>query len=153
MDKDVVHAGLPLIDTLKTSIGNFCPTQMKKQKCPDGRFRNFDGRCNNLENANWGAVQAPFRRLIPPAYEDGTVFCSSPRCLVFHHIIKQFLNTTGISFPLISVTGQQLPPARLVSAFIHRDLGFHDHAVTLYLPAFGQLIDHDMVFSGETKGV
>ena len=68
-------------------------------------------------------------------------------------MIKQFLNTTGISFPLISVTGQQLPPARLVSVFIHRDLGFHDHAVTLYLPAFGQLIDHDMVFSGETKGV
>ena len=100
-------------------------------------------------------IGAPFkpRSVVSSHPLTKTVFCSSPRCLVFHHIIKQFLNTTGISFPLISVTGQQLPPARLVSAFIHRDLGFHDHAVTLYLPAFGQLIDHDMVFGAETKGV
>lgn len=33
----------------------------------------------------------------------------------------------------------------------HRDLGYHDHAVTVFLPAFGQLIDHDMALGGESK--
>ena len=64
---------------------------MKKQKCPDGRFRNFDGRCNNLENANWGAVQAPFRRLIPPAYEDGILFVSAlPRISSYNQTIFEY---------------------------------------------------------------
>jgi hypothetical protein len=58
-----------------------------------------------------------------------------------------------ISLPRISVTGEQLPTARYISSTIHRDLGFHDHAVTVFLPAFGQLIDHDMASGAETKGV
>jgi hypothetical protein len=57
-----------------------------------------------------------------------------------------------ISLPRISVTGEQLPTARYISSTIHRDLGFHDHAVTVFLPAFGQLIDHDMASGAETKG-
>jgi hypothetical protein len=55
--------------------------------------------------------------------------------------------------PRISVTGDQLPTARYISSTIHRDLGFHDHAVTVFLPAFGQLIDHDMASGAETKGL
>lgn len=55
--------------------------------------------------------------------------------------------------PRISVTGEQLPTARYISSTIHRDLGYHDHAVTVFLPAFGQLIDHDMAAGAETKGM
>lgn len=61
-------------------------------------------------------------------------------------------NKKGISLPRISVTGEQLPTARYVSSYVHRDLGYHDHAVTVFLPAFGQLIDHDMASGAETKG-
>jgi hypothetical protein len=28
--------------------------------------------CNNLENPHWGAVMAPFRRLLAPNFQDGT---------------------------------------------------------------------------------
>ena len=58
----------------------------------------------------------------------------------------------GLSEPRISVTGAELPTPRYVSAVAHRDLGYHDHAVTVYLPAWGQLIDHDMTQGGESKG-
>jgi hypothetical protein len=51
------------------------------------------------------------------------------------------------------VTGKELPTARYVSAINHRDFGFHDHAVTVYLPAWGQLIDHDMTMGAESKGI
>jgi hypothetical protein len=51
------------------------------------------------------------------------------------------------------VTGKELPTARYVSAINHRDFGFHDHAVTVYLPAWGQLIDHDMTQGAESKGI
>ena len=86
-----------------------------------------------------------------------TVFFSfRPIRAASYHFIssKNFnWNAPGISLPRISVTGQQLPTARYVSAFIHRDLGYHDHAVTVFLPAFGQLIDHDMASVADTKGV
>lgn len=57
-----------------------------------------------------------------------------------------------MSTPRISVTGRELPTARFVSAYNHRDFGYHDHAVTVFLPAWGQLMDHDMTMGAETKG-
>lgn len=124
LETDEIQAALPLIDVFKTSIGRFCP---KPVKCEARRFRNYDGTCNNLENPNWGAISSQFRHLLPPDYAD------------------------DISMPRISVTGEQLPTARYISSTIHRDLGYHDHAVTVFLPAFGQLIDHDMAAGAETK--
>ena len=58
----------------------------------------------------------------------------------------------GISDPRVAVSGRVLPAVRSISTFQHRDLGFHDHAVTIFLPAWGQLIDHDMASGAETKG-
>ena len=74
-----------------------------------------------------------------------------------NHVVDQifdvfFISWTGVSEPRISVTGKELPTARYVSAINHRDFGFHDHAVTVYLPAWGQLIDHDMTQGAESKG-
>lgn len=73
MSPDAIHGGLPLIDTFKTNINRFCPAKMKQPKCAVQRYRSYDGQCNNVENPTWGAVDAPFRRLIPPAYADGNV--------------------------------------------------------------------------------
>lgn len=209
---DAVHAGLPLIDTRKTTIERVCPSRVKRPQCSVQRYRELSGLCNNLEHAHWGAVNAPFRRLLPAAYADGTRlkptqprnfqheivihfdhflllrdFCHCRyafrlqfpfqlpllrpitfirafgqlvlQTLTWTHIIRNngndlglFFLQIGVSLPRISVTGDQLPTARFVSTFIHRDLGFHDHAVTVFLPAFGQLIDHDMALGAETKG-
>ena len=57
----------------------------------------------------------------------------------------------GISAPRASVTGFPLPSTRLVSSNLHRDEGFHDHAVTILLVAWGQFIDHDITLTSETK--
>lgn len=64
----------------------------------------------------------------------------------------KYFNFLGVGEPRASVTGRELPTARLVSTLTHKDLGVHDHAVTVFLPAWGQLIDHDMAMGGETKG-
>lgn len=124
---DAIHMGLPMIDTRHTAINQYCPVRFQRPQCKVQRYREMDGMCNNLENPHWGAVMAPFRRLLPPNFQD------------------------GVSAPRISVTGSELPTARLVSTLTHKDMGFHDHAVTIYLPAWGQLIDHDMAMGAESK--
>lgn len=125
---DVVSDGLPLIDTKRTAIDGFCPASFKQVECdPRQPFRTFDGVCNNLQHPQRGAVSAAFRRLLPANYAD------------------------GISDPRVAVSGRVLPAVRSISTFQHRDLGFHDHAVTIFLPAWGQLIDHDMASGAETK--
>lgn len=159
----MIHAGLPLIDVFKTQIERFCPNKMKQPKCAANRYRSYDGQCNNLEHPNWGATGATFRRLIPPAYADGTNKLSRLNYIFSSFKLKKShpsnvndwnlkKKNTGISLPRISVTGEQLPTARYISAFVHRDLGFHDHAVTMFLSSWGQLIDHDMASGAETKG-
>ena len=75
----------------------------------------------------------------------------------------------GISAPRISVTGKELPSARLVtlhhschachvsrvqvSAHVHRDDGFHDHALTFLFVAWGQFVDHDLTLTAEIDEV
>ena len=38
-----------------------------------------------------------------------------------------------------------------MSSFLWQDEGFHDHAVTMLLVAWGQYLDHDITLAGETK--
>lgn len=54
--------------------------------------------------------------------------------------------------PRISVTGNQLPLARVVSRTMHPDEGFHDHAGTVMVIAWGQFIDHDYTLTGTPLG-
>jgi len=124
---DVIYHGLPLIDTTKTVIDKYCPAFLKDRECSAERYRTFNGLCNNLDNPYWGASLTAFRRLIQPDYSD------------------------AISIPRLSVTGQDLPTTRHISAGHHRDMGYHDHAVTVFLISWGQAIDHDMTFTADTK--
>ena len=178
---DAIHAGLPLIDTRRTLINDYCPAFLKKPKCTVKRYREFNGLCNNLEHAHWGATLAPFRRLLPPDYADGKylkegLFLSSDCKFVPHnHFLlydwnsedrgfcknrlsktfeqsNPFVWFTGISAPRASAAGVDLPSPRLISAFHHKDMGYHDHAITVFLPAFGQLLDHDLTRGADSKG-
>ena len=36
---------------------------------------------------------------------------------------------------------------------VDQDEGFHDHAVTILLVAWGQFIDHDITLTAETKDI
>ena len=106
------------------------------------RHRSVDGSCNNLDNPHWGAARNTHQRFLSPDYAD------------------------GISAPRVSSGGFPLPNTRKVSSMIHKDSGntvtnsqllnnlvpgFHDHAVTVMLVAWGQFMDHDFTLTAETR--
>ncbi|KAI6217170.1 Leucine-rich repeat and Immunoglobulin I-set and heme peroxidase domain containing protein [Aphelenchoides fujianensis] len=39
--------------------------------CFHSKYRSYTGQCNNWEHPTWGVSQMPFRRLLPPMYENG----------------------------------------------------------------------------------
>ncbi|XP_008555718.1 chorion peroxidase [Microplitis demolitor] len=119
LTRNEIENELPLIDTSKTLIHEVCPAFLSNVECRAGKYRRFDGLCTNLEHPNWGASLTPFNRLMPPAFSD------------------------GINAPRLSTTGGNLPLARVVSRTIHPDQGYHDHAGTVMVIAWGQFMDHD----------
>ncbi|XP_030752028.1 peroxidase [Sitophilus oryzae] len=119
-----IEKGLPLIDTSKTLIREICPPFMSNVECRAGKYRRFDGLCTNLEHPTWGATNTPFTRLMGPLFAD------------------------GMSDPRISITGGPLPGSRIVSRTMHADLGYHDHAGTVMIIAWGQFMDHDYTLTG-----
>ncbi|KAK3867852.1 hypothetical protein Pcinc_026722, partial [Petrolisthes cinctipes] len=119
---EVAH-NLPLLDTTRTAVSTVCPRFTSPMQCTPGKYRRIDGLCNNLYSPTWGATRAVFTRFLPPDYID------------------------GVSAPRLALDGSPLPNARLVSSIIHRDDGFHDHAATLFIVAWGQLMDHDFTLT------
>ncbi|XP_036323831.1 peroxidase [Rhagoletis pomonella] len=119
-----IEKGLPTIDTSKTLIRDVCPPFFAGVECRPGKYRRFDGLCNNIDHPTWGAVMSPFQRLVGPLYSD------------------------GINAPRISVTGHDLPISRVVSRTMHPDDGYHDHAGTVMVIAWGQFMDHDFTLTG-----
>jgi hypothetical protein len=94
-----------------------------------GKYRRYDGLCNNVKYPTWGATNTPFSRLVGPLFSD------------------------GMSAPKISgINNEKLPMARVVSRIMHPDEGFHEHAATLMLVAFGQFLDHDFTLMGTPAG-
>lgn len=97
-------------------------------ECRPGKYRRLDGLCTNLQHPTWGAVNQPFTRLMSPLFAD------------------------GMSAPRISVTGNDLPLSRVVSRTMHPDEGYHDHAGTVMIIAWGQFMDHDYTLTGTPLG-
>lgn len=58
----------------------------------------------------------------------------------------------GITAPRISITGNQLPRARVVSRTMHPDEGYHEHAGTVMIVAWGQFLDHDFTLTATAEG-
>uniref|UniRef100_A0A1I7VVU9 Peroxidasin n=1 Tax=Loa loa TaxID=7209 RepID=A0A1I7VVU9_LOALO len=52
-----------------------CVTGPFRNPCTDmclySKYRTYDGQCNNMEHQFWGVAQTPFRRNLPPIYENG----------------------------------------------------------------------------------
>ncbi|CAB3250571.1 unnamed protein product [Arctia plantaginis] len=119
-----IEKGLPLIDTSRTLIREVCPPVFSHVECRAGKYRRLDGLCNNLQHPTWGATMAPFQRLLGPLFSD------------------------GINAPRIAHHGRDLPLSRVVSRTMHPDEGFHDHAGTVMVIAWGQFMDHDYTLTG-----
>lgn len=90
------------------------------------RYRTQDGTCNNLRNPLWGAVNQPYTRVAPSAYEDRF---DAPR------------------------GGRQsrLPNPRVISVTIHEDMNVQYQQITNMVPQFGQFLDHDITRTPEAN--
>ncbi|CAH0392630.1 unnamed protein product [Bemisia tabaci] len=122
---------LQQIDTTQTHIREVCPTVVNTTRlyCTPTRYRRLDGACNNIRYPLRGAALLPFKRLLPAQYADGI---SEPR----KGHIEKF----------------SLPNARTVSAQVHKDVQKPTYRdVNFMFAAWGQLIDHDLTLTAETK--
>jgi hypothetical protein len=99
-----------------------CPVDGGRFNCNGGsqRYRTADGTCNNPGEPAWGKSKTALNRLVLPAYAD------------------------GIQSPRVSVTGRDLPSARLVSTRLARDLDNPDSTYAVMVMPFGQFVDHDL---------
>lgn len=59
----------------------------------------------------------------------------------------------GITIPREGILGSQLPLPRVVSRTIHPDEGYHDHAGTVMVVAWGQFMDHDFTLTATPLGM
>lgn len=107
-----------------------CPAFLSNVECKPGKYRRYDGLCNNVRHPFWGATNTPFSRLVGPSFSD------------------------GISGPKVNgINNRPLPLAREVSRIMHPDEGYHEHAATVMLVAFGQFLDHDFTLMGTPSGM
>ncbi|XP_069178968.1 chorion peroxidase [Procambarus clarkii] len=111
--------GLQQFDLSTTVLSETCPRDPVCQE-KDRIYRTIDGSCNNLDHPMWGQARTGFQRLSLPHYSD------------------------GLSRPRRSVTGGELPSARLVSTSIVGDQDRPSPDLTLSVMQWGQFIDHDL---------
>uniref|UniRef100_A0A8D8QM30 Peroxidasin homolog n=1 Tax=Cacopsylla melanoneura TaxID=428564 RepID=A0A8D8QM30_9HEMI len=131
LNRSEIDSWLQEIDTSLTDIDAFCPAVLRSTTyfcSEDSRYRNIDASCNNLHHPTRGTARFPFKRLIAPQYSDGI---SKPR-------------QGWDDFPL--------PSARTVSFHAHRDVARDSHhGLAFMFAAWGQLVDHDLTLTAETK--
>ena len=120
--KEWTHCSLKLSNQ---NNNTHCKTSLK--------FRTLDGSCNNVLHPQRGSSLQPFRRILPPVYDDGF---SSPRT---KSVIQQV----------------SLPAAREVSRrFTDSAAPIKiEHKLSMLFLTWGQFLDHDMTNTGSTKGV
>ena len=148
---------LPLIDTHKTNLLKYCPDFLAPLQCTPGKYRRFDGLCNNLANPTWGARLTTFTRLV--FFVLPKVFCAPVSLGIFasHRIASRFTSSLrllppayadGVSDPRIGHDGLPLPGARSITSVVHVEEGFSDHAATTLVVSWGQFMDHDFTLTG-----
>ena len=130
LSNDELLNGLPLIDMTRTNFWPICPLMVKPIRCdPTGRFRSFTGHCNNHDQPTWGASHTPYVRYLAPKHPDG---------------IEEFRRSVVDEAPL--------PPARLVSARVHRDADQPSNDLSLFIMVFGQIVDHELTQAAPPRG-
>jgi len=108
----------------------FCESVLLPIKCNStSKYRQINGRCNNLLNPYLGAANTKLSRLMKSNYAD------------------------GISAPPKSVTGAELPSARLISLEVFNDTNIPNLKFTQAFMQFAQFIAHDIsnVLSAPTR--
>ncbi|KAL1438784.1 hypothetical protein MTO96_047713 [Rhipicephalus appendiculatus] len=113
---------LDATDLSSTALSGFCP--LTNVTCNSTkRYREADGRCNNLQNPGWGSANSCMNRLLPAAYQD------------------------GVSSPRVAVDGSPLPNARKISYTVHPNVSNPATNITHMVMQLGQFIDHDFALA------
>lgn len=122
--------GFPSIDLerspLAKSVIEECQSEFQTN-CVDSEYRTADGSCNNLIHQTWGKSFTCFGRLLLPQYAD------------------------GLSKPRISVTGGELPNARVISQKVHKAIDVPSVTYTHMTMQWGQFLDHDLTITPTTR--
>ncbi|OWF39452.1 peroxidase-like [Mizuhopecten yessoensis] len=114
----------------KTLIHAYC--DKTKITCdPNALYRSANGSCNNLHHPTWGMAFTPQLRFLPPTYDD---WIDLPRTKCH--------------------SGRTLPSARKISntMFCEHDKLRIAKNHTIMVMAWGQFIDHDVIFTPLFKG-
>lgn len=108
-------------------------TPVKKNCRPGDKFRTLDGSCNNLHAPEKGATLQPFRRILPPVYDDGY---SSPRT-------KSVLGNDQFLLSAREISRRFTDNAEPVAI---------ETKLSMLFLTWGQFLDHDMTNTGSSKG-
>lgn len=87
--------------------------------CFHRNYRSIDGSCNNLNNPLQGSANSPFKRLLPPSYED------------------------GVGLP-VGWSGNKVSARVISSKLLAADKVEGNDNYTLMLMQIGQFLDHDL---------
>ncbi len=97
--------------------------QLKNNCTGQETYRSIDGTCNNLNNPEWGAVDAPLKRYLPAMYDSSNDLVGTTRA-----------NPRSISNIVVQDAANESSPD--LSAFVF---------------SWGQFIDHDVTFTPESE--
>ena len=146
--------GLQKVPLASSSIAGVCPPVPRCQFAAQLPYRTFDGSCNNLQRPTWGQSNTAMQRILPPTYNDGKGYKWSCFFLVetWKAVLRVDLTGLGIWDPRsLSVTGQPLPSARLISTASFDTTDRPDDHLTLLVMQWGQFLDHDITHAGVFK--
>ncbi|XP_070395924.1 salivary peroxidase/catechol oxidase-like isoform X1 [Dermacentor albipictus] len=113
---------LEATDINSTALSGYCP--LTNVTCNLTRkYREADGKCNNLQNPGWGSAASCMNRLLPADYQD------------------------GVSSPRVAADGSPLPNAREISYTVHPNASNPATNITHMVMQLGQFIDHDIALA------
>ena len=111
--------GFANADLTSTILDSNCPSEPRCNG--NSKYRNIDGSCNNKIKSKYGQLLTPLQRILPNAYDDGTI---TPR--------------------RFNKNRRLLPSPRLVTQSIVSTANKMTRVNTAMLMTFGQFIDHDL---------
>lgn len=100
-----------------------CNNSVNYDVCPPSKFRSSTGECNNISHRKWGARGDVFLRLLKSNYADDI---SQPRSSRGTHALPE-------------------TESLIDSIQSHLESGARHPHITAMLPAWGQLLSHDLV--------
>ena len=127
LNKNEITFGLPLADVRGTKLSTLCQIKVDFP-CQPGKYRAYNGYCNNVQNPNWGVSNRRYLRYLPPEYAD------------------------GISVPRQKKDGSFLKSPREISVAVHTDEDRPHPHLMIISAVWGEFIQHDVSHTPQMAG-